>query len=85
MTEQIKMIEQNIWITDYDGVWGSMILLAPKPHQEGINNIDNFVWRLCVSYRSLNTVTKSFTFLIPRSAESIEDFGNQTDSCSSLF
>ena len=43
MTEQIKMIEQNIWITDYDGVWGSMILLAPKPHQEGINNIDNFV------------------------------------------
>ena len=53
-----------------------MILLAPKPHQEGINNIKDFVWRLCVSYRGLNSVTKPFIFPIPRCAESIEDFGD---------
>ena len=39
-----------------------MILLAPKFHQD-------------VSYQSLNTVTKSFTFPIARCVESIEDFG----------
>ena len=53
-----------------------MILLAPKPHQEEVTSIDDFIWRLCVSYRALNAVTKSFTFPIPRCAESIEDFGD---------
>ena len=63
------------WITDCDGPWRSIILLAPKPRQEDIHIINNFVWRLCVSYRSLNIVTKPFTFPIPRCAESVEDFG----------
>ena len=76
MNKQIKTLEDNNGIIDCDGAWGSMILLAPKPHQEGINNIDDFVWRLCVSYRRLNSVTKSFLFPIPRYAESIEDFGD---------
>ena len=58
--QKIKTLEDNNWITDCDGGWGSMILLAPKPYQEDINNIDDFVWRLCVSYRGLNSVTKTF-------------------------
>ena len=34
------------------------------------------MWRLCVSYQSLNTMSKSFMLPIPRCAESIEDFGD---------
>ena len=53
-----------------------MILLAPKLHQENVTNIQEFIWRLCVSYRALNAVTKSFIFPIPRCVDSIEDFGD---------
>ena len=56
-----------------------MILLAPKPHQEGVTHIKDFFWRLCVSYRGLNAVTESFTFPIPRWAASIQDFGDSND------
>ena len=50
--------------------------MAPKPHQEGCTDINDFVWRLCVSYRPLNGVTKSFEYPIPRCSGSIEDFGD---------
>ena len=33
------------------------------------------MWRLCVSYHSLNSVTRSFEFKIPRCFDSIEDRG----------
>ena len=56
--------------------WDSIILLAPKPHQESFNNIKDFVWRLCISYRPLNGVTKSFKFPIPRCADNIQNFGD---------
>ena len=42
MNEQIQTLEKK-WIIDCNGPWGSIILLAPKTHQEDINNIDNFV------------------------------------------
>jgi len=41
------------------GPWGSSIVLAAKPHQEHVIDIKDFVWRMCVSYRKLNSVTKS--------------------------
>ena len=40
-------------------------MLAPKPHQEHISNIDNFIWRMCVSCRALKKVTKPFEYPIP--------------------
>ena len=43
MDKQIKTLEDNNWIVDCNGTWGSIILLAPKPRQEDINNIDDFV------------------------------------------
>ena len=43
-----------------------MVVLAQKPHQEHITDINDFVWRMCVSYRKLNAVTKPFQFPIPR-------------------
>jgi hypothetical protein len=33
-----------------DGSWLFKALLAPKPHQEHVRNINDFVWRFCVNY-----------------------------------
>ena len=76
MTTQIQALENSKWIRDCEGPWGAMILLAPKPHKENVTNIQDFIWRLCVSYRALNAVTKFFIFFILRCADSIEDFGD---------
>ena len=58
--------------------WGSLLLLAAKPHQESCDDINSFIWRLCVSYCSLNSITLSFQFPIHRCEDSIEALG---DSC----
>ena len=52
-----------------------MVVLAQKPHQEYINAIENFIWRMCVSYRQLNAFTKPFQFPIPRCDDSITILG----------
>jgi hypothetical protein len=59
--------------------WLFKAVLAPKPHQEHIRNINNFVWRFCVNYVPLNSVTCIIAYPIPRcdSAVFIE-FGNST-------
>ncbi len=61
----------------HDGQWLFKAVLAPKPHQEHICNIGNFVWRFCVNYIPLNLVTHIIVYPIPRcnSAVFIE-FGN---------
>ena len=64
--EQIHDLLENDWIEECAGPWGIQIVLAPKPHQEHISNIDDFIWRMCVSYHVLNKVTKKFECPIPR-------------------
>ena len=49
-----------------DGSWLFKAVLAPKPHQEHIANIDDFVWRFCVNYTPLNGVTRVIAYPIPR-------------------
>ena len=72
---QIEDLLGNKWIEECGGPWGSMIVLAQKPHQEHINNIEDFIWRMCVSYRKLNSVTKPFQFPIPRCDDAIMIMG----------
>lgn len=55
---QVSQVLQNGWI-EWCG-WGSMIVMAQKPNQEYITEIDDFIWRMCVLYRKLNGVTKPF-------------------------
>jgi hypothetical protein len=38
----------------HDGGWLFKALLAPKPHQEHISNINEFVWNFCINYIPLN-------------------------------
>jgi hypothetical protein len=43
-------------------------------HKEHINNIDDFIWSMCVSYRKLNSVTLPFSYP-PPCDDAIDDFG----------
>ena len=58
-----KLLELGHIRQIFDGAWLSKPLLAPKPHQENVTDISNFVWRFCVNYVGLNSVTKVFICL----------------------
>lgn len=76
MLDQIKVLKHNDWIREFlHGGWGDGIILAPKPHQEHVTDIKDFVWRMCVSYRKLNSVTEPFVFPIPRCSNAVKDLG----------
>ncbi len=65
---------KKIGITD--GHWLFKALLAPKPHQEHMCDIDKFIWRFCINYILLNSVTKIIAYPIPRCDLAInEEFG----------
>ena len=62
----------------HDGRWLFKALLAPKPHQEHVCNIDDFVWRFCVNYIPLNQVTLLIAYPIPRCDSAVEEaFGGR--------
>ena len=75
MLTQIAQLLSNKWIELCGDPWGSMIVLAQKSHQESITNIEDFVWRMCASYRRLNAVTKPFQFPIPCCDDAITILG----------
>jgi hypothetical protein len=59
-----------------DGRWLFKALLAPKPHQEHVCDIDKFNWRFCINYILLNSVTKIIAYPIPCCDLAInEEFG----------
>ena len=75
--EHIESLLHNDWIERCGGAWGSMIVLAPKPHQEEVTDINKFVWRMCVSYRKLNSITEPFEYPIPRCDDAVSILGLQ--------
>jgi hypothetical protein len=54
-----------------DGGWLFKALLAAKPHQDHIRCIDDFVWRFCLNYIPLNSVTRLIAYPIPRCGSAI--------------
>jgi hypothetical protein len=48
----------------HDGEWLLKALLAPKPHQEHVQQIDDFVWQFCANYIPLNQITKPVAYPI---------------------
>ena len=42
--EHIQALLKNDWIEECKGPWGSLIVLAPKPHQEHVTDINDFIW-----------------------------------------
>ena len=52
-----------------------MIVLLDKPHQEHVNNIEYFIWKMYVPYRKLNSITKLFALPNPRCNNTIDIIG----------
>jgi hypothetical protein len=71
--------ESRTHLPDAQWHWLFKAVLAPKPHQEHICDNNDFVWRFCVNYFPLNSVTCIIAYPILRcdSAVFIE-FGNGT-------
>jgi hypothetical protein len=56
---------------DRTSPWGFIITLAPKPHQENVTNINEYVWRFCISYILLNKITRPAEYSIPRCDDAV--------------
>ena len=75
INELVEKLEKNGIIEDDDGPWGAPIVLAAKANQEHLH-WSQYTWRLCVSYRKLNAVTRPFTFPIIRCDDAVKEIGN---------
>ena len=59
-----------------DGQWLFKALLALKPRQETVYNIEDFVWCFYVNYIPLNGVTQIIAYPIPRCDSAVyNEFG----------
>ena len=76
MRKLCDALDDNGLIEDDDGPYGAQIVLAAKPGQDGVP-ADKFKWRLCVSYRRLNQVTRPFAFPMPRCDDAVEDIDTE--------
>lgn len=72
MNKLVSQLQHNGLVEDGDGPWGAVIILAAKHGQENPQWHD-YIWRLCVSYRRLNQVTRPFKFPIPRCDDAVMD------------
>jgi hypothetical protein len=72
MDKLVEHLDNNDLVADDFGPWGAIIVLAAKAYQEDIPWQD-YIWRLCVSYRRLNQVVRPFTFPIRRCDDAVAD------------
>ena len=62
----------------HDCEWLFKALLAPKPHQENVRDINKFVWQFCINYIPLNGMTCVIAFPIPWCNSAVySEFGGQ--------
>ena len=73
--EKVQDLLNNVYIEKFGEPWGIRIVLAAKPHHENIQNIDDFIWRMCFSYRKLNSITKPFKFTITHCDDATSNVG----------
>jgi hypothetical protein len=66
-----KLFELGFIKRDVLSPWGFRITLAPKPHQESITDIDEYIWRFCINYIMLNMITQPAEYSIPRCDDAI--------------
>lgn len=65
---------------DNKSPWGFRITLAPKPHQEDVKDIEEYIWRFCINYIQLNRVTRPSEYPIPRCDDAVM-YGFGTATC----
>ena len=78
MRKAIAVLEQVGHIHQiHDGRWLCKCVLAAKPQQEHVRDINDFVWRFCVNYQPLNLVTRIIAYPIPSCDSALfVEFGN---------
>jgi len=75
MLKLIGVLEDKGVIEHDEGPYGAMIVLAAKPNQEHVH-WSQYIFRLCVSYRKLNAITRPFAFPIPRCEDALQKVGS---------
>ena len=55
-----------------EGPWGSLIVLAEKANQEH-KHWSDYIWRLCVPYRKVNSVVRLFIYTTQRCDYAVEE------------
>jgi hypothetical protein len=74
-----KLLDLGFIAKDSTSPWGFRITLAPKPHQEAVVDIDEYIWRFCTNYICLNMVTRPAEYPIPRCDDAYQfGFGKAT-------
>ena len=74
ITQLVDALEDKALVEDDDGPWGALVVLAAKANQEHVP-WDQYIWRLCVSYRRLNQVTRPYAFPMRRCDDAVADVG----------
>jgi hypothetical protein len=75
----IKLLSLGFIKPNSTSPWGAHITLAPKPHQENITEMENYIWRFCINYIWLNMVTQLAEYPIPRCDDAVMyGFGEAT-------
>ena len=54
MLKFLEDLKRNGLICEENGPWASSPALAPKPHREDADDVDEHAWRMRVNYRPLN-------------------------------
>jgi hypothetical protein len=75
MRKLLDALEGQGVIEDDSGPYGATIVLAAKLNQ-GHLHWTEYTFRLCVSFRLLNAVTRPMQFPIPRCNDEAEKMGN---------
>jgi hypothetical protein len=74
-----QLLDMGFIVKDSISPWGFRITLAPKPHQENVTEIENYVWRFCTNYIRLNMITRPAEYPIPRCDDAVMfGFGQAT-------
>jgi hypothetical protein len=76
----LKLLDLGFIKADSTSPWGARITLAPKPHQEAITAIEDYIWRFwCINYIRLNMITRPAEYPIPRCDDAVMfGFGKAT-------
>lgn len=74
ISELARGLEDNGLIEEARSPWGAQVVLAAKPNQEHVH-WSEYIWRLTVSYRQLNAVTRPFVYPSRRCDDAARDIG----------
>ena len=74
ISELARGLEANGLIEEARSPWGAQVVLAAKPNQDHVHWSD-YIWRLTVSYRKLNAVTRPFVYPARRCDDAARDIG----------